>query len=124
VAASILLVDDDPETRKALAELLRARGLVVDEARHGREALERLAARRPSVVVTDLVMPEMSGWDLVREMKQSAALTRIPVVVLSASAPGEIGADVRLRKPCSFSRILTAIRDLLARRPRGRPSFA
>lgn len=124
MATSILLVDDDPETRKALAELLRARGLVVDEARDGREALERLAARRPSVVVTDLVMPEMSGWDLVREMKQSAALTHIPVVVLSASAPGEIGADVRLRKPCPFSRILSAIRDLLARRPRGRPSFA
>ena len=69
-------------------------------------------------------MPEMNGWDLVREMRQSAALTHIPVVVLSGSAPGGIGADVQLRKPCSFSRILSAIRALLARRPRGRPSFA
>ena len=59
----VLVVEDDPDVRSALNDLLEAEGYEVETASNGKEALERLAEHRPGLVLLDLMMPVMSGWD-------------------------------------------------------------
>jgi DNA-binding response OmpR family regulator len=80
----ILIVDDDPEIREALKDVLEAEGYEVATAANGREGLERLSTDVPSLVLLDLMMPIMSGGELLAVLRKSAALAELPVVVLSA----------------------------------------
>jgi two-component system phosphate regulon sensor histidine kinase PhoR len=66
---SVLVVDDSDDNREAVAEMLQANGYVVDTARSGNEALQKLAAKAPDLFLLDVVMPEMSGLDLLREIR-------------------------------------------------------
>ena len=63
-AERVLIVDDDPATRNGLTELVRAWGFTAESAGDGAEALERVTDFRPSIIVSDMVMPRMSGLDL------------------------------------------------------------
>src|SRR5687768_9874219 len=91
-AAQALVVDDDDEIRAAYAELLTGRGYAVVEARHGAAALELLAsgAVRPVVVLLDLAMPVMNGWELLSAARPQ--LAGVPVIVISGDEvlPGAI----------------------------------
>jgi CheY-like chemotaxis protein len=84
--APILVVEDDEETRAVLRASLEDVGLSVVEAGTGREALDQLTAPEaqvPSVIVCDLEMPTLSGWDLLAIMRNYAGLAQIPVIIVS-----------------------------------------
>jgi DNA-binding response OmpR family regulator len=88
----VLVVDDDPVILKLLTVNFELEGYDVLTATHGAEALDVARERRPDVVVSDIMMPVMSGIDLVVAMQADADLATIPVVLLSAKAQA---ADVR-----------------------------
>lgn len=88
----VLVVDDDPGIRLLLATVLRRRGFQVLEARNGREALAVMRAGNADLVITDLRMPEVSGWDVLRERAASPALLQIPMIVMTANNSRELRA--------------------------------
>jgi len=83
-SGTVLVVDDDPEAREVLRRLLEGAGWQVVEAEHGRHALERLKQCRPAVILLDLMMPEMDGFEFVHELRKNEGCLGIPIVVLTA----------------------------------------
>jgi PAS domain S-box-containing protein len=81
---AVLLVEDDPGTREMLRRILEKDGWTVDEAENGRIGLEHVAAVTPALVLLDLMMPEMDGFEFVEELRKTRAGQRVPVVVLTA----------------------------------------
>jgi CheY-like chemotaxis protein len=81
---SALVVDDEPEARDLLRRLLESDGWSVVEAADGRLAIEQLKKRRPAVILLDLMMPEMNGFQLVEELRKNAEWRDIPVVVVTS----------------------------------------
>jgi CheY-like chemotaxis protein len=81
---SALVVEDDPGTREMLRRTLEGDGWTVAEAGNGREALERVAAQKPALIVLDLMMPEMDGFEFLEELRQKPDWQAIPVVVVTA----------------------------------------
>jgi len=114
----ILVVEDDSTTRLALKTLLEAAGYRVACAANGREALDHLRrADLPWLILTDLSMPVMNGWQFRQEQQEDPALALIPVVVLSAEGDlprtaALLGAAGHLTKPVEFDGLLEAIRVL------------
>jgi CheY-like chemotaxis protein len=118
----ILLVDDDEDLRGIIRRFLDRSGFSVTTATHGREALERLATERADLVVTDLMMPEMSGLELIRELRSGHPT--LPIIAMSAGADlrgdrsleqaSQAGARVVLEKPFAMHRLIHEIRALLA----------
>ncbi len=80
----ILIVDDDDAIRALVLTVLRRRGYLLDSARNGMEALEKLANCRYSLVVLDLMMPRMSGYEVLRHLEEQPAVLRPLVLVLTA----------------------------------------
>jgi adenylate cyclase len=80
-----LVVEDDPDTRVWLRRMLREEGWTVLEAANGREALARLADVAPDVMLLDLIMPEMDGFELIEELRQDEVWRRLPVVVVTGA---------------------------------------
>lgn len=87
----ILVVDDDPSIRKLIVTTLRRDGYSLSEAENGREALEAMQAGKEDLVLLDLMMPEVSGWDVLRIRKNDSELRRIPVIVITANHGPEVG---------------------------------
>lgn len=105
-SGSVLVVEDDPINREILERHLTRRGYQVLQARHGGQALEILAAARVDLILLDLVMPEMDGYDTLSRLKSDPELAEIPVVVISAMDETdnvircvEIGAEDYIQKP-------------------------
>ena len=103
-AERVLIVEDDPATRSGLTELVRAWGFTAEEAADGAEALEKVTAFRPSIVVTDLVMPRMSGIELLKALQPE--IENIKVILLTAQGTVDTaveavkaGAEDYLTKP-------------------------
>jgi len=109
---AILVIDDDVDVREALTEILSDEGYDVIGVGSGREALAYLhAATRPSLILLDMMMPEMDGWQLRLELRKDPALAQIPVVILSAhddvrNAALALGATDYLRKPLRAESVL------------------
>lgn len=92
--ASVLVVDDDPNIRKLILLALKRDGYSFLEAPNGREALDLMRTQRPDVVVLDLMMPVVSGWEVLREREADAELKQIPVIVVSANREPEVAKAV------------------------------
>ncbi len=117
----ILLVEDDVELREALSDALTAEGHRVQAVGDGREALRAMRSERPDVVVLDLMMPVMDGWQFRLEQRRDPALAECPVVAISASqspTAAAIDADVFLQKPLDVRSLIGAIEDVLLQRQR------
>jgi CheY-like chemotaxis protein len=80
----VLVVDDDAEVRQLLRRMLESEGFAVVEAENGRVALERLRGESPSLILLDLMMPEMDGFEFVAELRRHEGWRAIPVVVITA----------------------------------------
>jgi len=119
---TVLIVDDDAVLRRSLARALRLAGFRIDVAEGGRDALARIAAGRPDVVVLDVSMPDLSGTEVCRRLR--AGGNEVPVVMLSALDEAEdrisglqAGADDYLVKPFVTAELELRLRALLRRRP-------
>ncbi len=108
----VLIVDDSATTRRFVTFALRARGLQVLTAEDGQEALEKLAITPVDLVITDLNMPKLDGFGLVRALREDGNYASLPVIILSSLSKREdierglrLGATAYLTKPFDESRI-------------------
>jgi len=111
--STILLVDDDLGVLASLARVLRSEGWQVVTATNGAEALERLAAHQPDLMITDLNMGEVSGWDLL--FHENLQRPSLPIFVITALPPSVVGGADRFataffQKPLDLDVLLQAIR--------------
>lgn len=117
--ASVLIVEDDRDTREMLGRFLELEGFEVQTAANGELALQVLQDERPSVIILDLMMPVMNGWQFRVAQQSDPNLSQIPVVVVTAAGVREdipaINADGWLSKPVDFDRLLATIGPLCQR---------
>ena len=126
--SSVLLVEDDKDGRRMYAEWLTGAGFRVAQAHNGLQALERALESVPDVVVTDLNIPGIDGFELTRRLKQDPRTSGIPVLAVTgyaafAADPARArraGCDAVLEKPCSPEELERAIRSLIHEHPRSR----
>ncbi|HJT76068.1 MAG TPA: HD domain-containing phosphohydrolase [Gemmataceae bacterium] len=116
----VLVVDDNPGITLLLQQLLKAEGYAVAVARDGRQALEAVASHRPELVLLDLDMPGMGGFEVCAHLKQDPATRLIPVVIITSQGElqarlraWELGADDFLAKPFESLEVLARCRSLL-----------
>jgi DNA-binding response OmpR family regulator len=125
----ILLAEDDPAIRKLVGWTLDDEGLTIDEAADGEAAIDYLAARRPALLILDVMMPRADGFQ-VAEALRSIHGHRTPILVLTAAgdardAARQMDAEAYLAKPFEIERLIAKVNDLLEpSRPPPRPRRA
>ncbi|MUL37501.1 response regulator transcription factor [Gloeocapsopsis dulcis] len=119
---TLLVVDDDLGTRLSISDYLEMSGYSVLTAADGQEALAMVQTYHPHLMVTDIVMPRMNGYELVRHVRQHPKFRLLPVIFLTARnkteeriAGYQSGADLYLPKPFELNELGAAIRNLLER---------
>jgi DNA-binding NarL/FixJ family response regulator len=122
MAERLLVVDDEPNLLRAVAAMLRAEGYEVTTARSGRDALTHAARSVPDLVVSDIRMPGMDGYQLARSLRDSPRTSLVPIVFLTAKGETEdrvegfrTGVDAYLTKPFEPEELLAVIRSILNR---------
>jgi len=118
--AEILIIDDDPPMRRLLARVLNGAGHTVHEATNGRAGIELFRRVQPLLVITDLVMPDMEGIEMIRDLRREAPT--IPILAISGGGPPvylraatALGATAALAKPFAADELLSTVSDLLNR---------
>ena len=122
-SATIVCIEDEPGVIELIRLILERRGLKVVGAGSGAEGLEVVRQVQPDVVLLDLMMPGMDGWEVYRRMKADAMMRTIPVIIVTAKAEGidEVLAkhiakvDDYIKKPFSLQELLQAIEKVLNR---------
>ncbi len=116
----ILAVDDDVAIVRMIEFKLKAAGLEVICAFNGQEALDKIAGDKPDLLITDINMPQMTGIELVRQLKKSVQTRDIPVIILTARGEDEqreeamqIGANVFVNKPFSPGKLLEIVQGMM-----------
>ena len=118
----VLVADDDSSIRKLIVAVLRREGFRMVQARNGREALAEMRTGCTDLLIMDLVMPEVSGWQVLEERLADPALLRIPVIVVSASNTLQVSARVLdqkvfavISKPFELEVLISTVTSCLAR---------
>ena len=116
----VLVVDDFADNREMYSEYLSFSGYEVIEAKNGMEAIEAARQRMPDIIIMDLSLPVMDGWEATRQLKADERTRRIPVVALTGHALAghskgakEAGCDSFLAKPCLPDQLVAEIRRML-----------
>jgi two-component system, cell cycle response regulator DivK len=114
-----LVIDDYDDTREMYAEVLQLEGFTVEGASDGEEGLQKAVELLPDIILTDLFMPVMDGWETIRRLRADERTRRIPIIACSGDeAPSgmhDSWADVLLAKPCPLDTLLLEVRQLLRR---------
>lgn len=111
---SVLVVEDEAAVRRALGRLLGERGFKTIDAANGREAIQRLAEATPAAIVIDLLMPVMSGAELLKALRRNPFYRRIPTVVMTGALDSELSSVGQvLGVPVVFKPNLEHLPDLL-----------
>ena len=106
----MLIVDDDREVRETLRTALEDEGFTVAVAANGAEAMTKLEERRPRLVLLDLMMPVVDGWEVLDRMRADPDLAGVPVCVVSAIAERQPDrADFMLRKPFAVEQVIDVV---------------
>jgi len=127
----LLIVDDEPNLLVAVAAVLRGEGFEVTTARNGREALTQVAQSTPDLIVSDVRMPGMDGYEVARRLRSTPSFSLIPIVFLSAKDETEdrvegfrSGVDVYLTKPFEPGELIAVINGILQRIERTHSTIA
>jgi CheY-like chemotaxis protein len=119
------VVEDYQDAREMYVEYLKFSGFRVAEARNGLEALDRARSLLPDIILMDLALPRMDGWEATRQLKNDTRTRHIPVVALTghalaghAEGARQAGCDAFVTKPCLPDALVTEIRSVLQRRAR------
>ncbi len=130
--ARVLVIEDEESTRRMMRLILEREGCIVAEAENGRVGLKRLAAEPPDLIVLDLMMPEMDGFEFLAECGKNETWRKIPIVVMTAKKLNaadrrrlEGGVTLLLEKgDDDLEALLALLRDMIAKRPRQLPPAA
>ena len=113
----ILVADDEQDTRNAVKDILQSRGYDVITASNGKDCLKKLKKEKVNLLVLDIMMPVLDGWQVVRSMKKDKRLRRIPIVVLtvkSGKEDYEMAREARIRdyitKPFDMDNLISRVR--------------
>ena len=115
----VLVIEDSDATRHAYAALLQLEGFAVEEARNGQEGVSKAIDFLPAIIITDVAMPIMDGWETIRRLKTGERTHHIPIIAcsgqdISRQTP-DASADAVLAKPISADQLLLEVRALLRR---------
>lgn len=117
----ILLVDDEADIRSVYTKTLGKEGYEVTTAKDGKEALEKLKEFKPHLVILDIMMPGMDGWEVAKKIRKDQVLGDIPIIILSVKSEiedkvksiEEAKTDRHLAKPIELSELIGTIKSLL-----------
>jgi CheY-like chemotaxis protein len=116
--AEILVIDDEPQIRRLIARILNGVGHVVHPANNGKDGIALFHRVHPALVITDIVMPDMDGLEMIRELHQEAPA--IPILAISGGGPAVylraatgLGARAALAKPFGAAELLAVVERLL-----------
>ncbi len=117
---TVMIIDDEPDTAEVFAEMMRLTGYRVLKTYSGTPALALVAQERPDIIILDIMMPGVSGLDVLHQLRADSDLSSIPVVVVSAKAtPADIaagleaGAAIYLTKPVAYMDLKNAVDGLV-----------
>ena len=120
MAKRVLVVEDNELNLKLFCDLLRAHEYTAEPVRDGREAVDRARDFKPDLIIMDIQMPHVTGYEIILELKADEALKAIPVMAVTAYAGREdeeriraAGADAYVSKPISLARFMDAVRTLI-----------
>jgi EAL domain-containing protein (putative c-di-GMP-specific phosphodiesterase class I)/DNA-binding response OmpR family regulator len=129
-AEKILIVDDDEDVLLIVQTILDNAGYSAVTARNGREGVEKAIGLRPDLILLDVMMPELSGWEVCTTLKSAPETRRIPIAMLTVKAEirdlitgMQVGADDYLTKPFTRRKLLSTVRRLLDEKKESPPSF-
>ncbi len=116
IPQTIVVVDDEPDTAEMIAEMMRLSGYKALKSFGGSQALSMITREKPAAVLLDLMMPDISGLEVLRFMRRDPRLAKIPVIIVSAKTlPEDIktgmdaGANAYLTKPVAFKDLQQAV---------------
>lgn len=120
--STILIIEDEVQTKKVLLDSLRFEGFTAIAAANGKTGLDLAKQYRPNLIVCDIMMPEMDGYEVLSALREQKSTTAIPIIFLTAKVTMndlrlgmDLGAEDYLTKPCTVDRLLTAIKARLRR---------
>jgi two-component system, cell cycle response regulator DivK len=118
---TVLIVEDNEDNRIVYCTMLRHFGFAVDEAENGAEGILKARSILPDVILMDIAIPLVDGWEAVRRLKKDPATSHIPIVALTAHAmPADreraiqVGCDGYLAKPCEPRAVVEEVKRILA----------
>ena len=122
--AKILVIEDHPDTSQVITLLLGVEGITVITAADGYEGLDKAITERPDLIITDLMMPNLDGIEMIKRLRNQTEFVRVPILALTAYAEErasqaiEAGADGVLVKSENFDTLIDTVKGLL--QPAGR----
>ncbi|PIQ88622.1 MAG: hypothetical protein COV72_07365 [Candidatus Omnitrophica bacterium CG11_big_fil_rev_8_21_14_0_20_42_13] len=126
MAKKILIIEDESDTCKALRFRFENRGFDVICAKDGRDGLEKAQAEFPALIILDLMLPELSGEEVCKEIRRNESIAKVPIIMLTAKDTDTdrvvgrvIGADSYMTKPFEIEELLREINRLIENKTNG-----